>query len=1011
MMMKNLMWICVSLFLASIPLSHSAAVMSVDLGSEWFKVAVVSPGVPMEIALNVESKRKTATTVSFRDGERAFGSEALQNCVKYPKTCYVYFIDLLAKSIDHPVVQNFKEKFPYYDLEEDPSTGGVRFKHAENEYYTPEELLSMILTHARSIAESYTGQKIKDAVYTVPVFFNEAERRSVLRASKMANLDCLQLISESIAVALNYGMFRRKEINSTAKNLILFDMGAQDTTVSVVAFQMMKTKERGFSETHPMAQILGVAYDRDLGGLDLQLKLRDLLGQKFNDLKKSKNDVRKNPRAMGKLFKEAGRVKNVLSANSKLYAQVENVMEDIDLKVPISREEFYELIPDFFYRSLRVFDDALKNAGGMKMEEISEVILVGAGTRIPKLQEVLAERVGFELSKNLNTDEAAAMGAVYKAADLSNGFKVKKFITKESVIFPIDVDFKRHFVDDDDKPQVKQVRRSLFGRSNNYPQKKIMTFNKFSDDFVFNVNLNDVAYLGEIEVSRIGGFNLTEVTVKGVKSALENNTGENIESKGVKAHFILNESGFITVSAIEAVFEQTISVEEQEAEEKNKLKESGAGGSKNDSDTEASDTWSKIGDTFSSLFGEKSKAEEKDEESSGDKKDDSIKEENGGSKKNGTKKEKVKEPKKPKIVIIKEPLEFEVVILNGAHPSEEAVNESIAKLRALDKKDDEKRERENAQNTLESFVIDMKDKLYQELYEKSSTEEEREKISNKLSEVSDWIDEEVGPYTETKLMQSKLTELHELTSSLFARVREHTERPEAFEVLRSMVNSSQFFLGKARNSAHWFKDNELDNFEKKISETLEWRDHVEKELSEQPMHEMPKTTVFMIAEKASELDREVKYLVNKAKIAKAAEEKEKLMKEAEELKIKADELKKKKKKKSKKTHENVAEPEEGSGDVDKSDDVKAETYQPDKETKTDEDVKETENEGKKVLEDIQIEPEEENKDDVDIEPEEENKEDIDIELEEENEDEESSEKETVKKEKPSSGEPKEKEEL
>ncbi|CAB4064641.1 HYOU1 [Lepeophtheirus salmonis] len=826
---------CVSLFLASIPLSHSAAVMSVDLGSEWFKVAVVSPGVPMEIALNVESKRKTATTVSFRDGERAFGSEALQNCVKYPKTCYVYFIDLLAKSIDHPVVQNFKEKFPYYDLEEDPSTGGVRFKHAENEYYTPEELLSMILTHART------------------------ERRSVLRASKMANLDCLQLISESIAVALNYGMF---------------------------PFQMMKTKERGFSETHPMAQILGVAYDRDLGGLDLQLKLRDLLGQKFNDLKK-----------------KAGRVKNVLSANSKLYAQVENVMEDIDLKVPISREE--------------VFDDALKNAGGMKMEEISEVILVGAGTRIPKLQEVLAERVGFELSKNLNTDEAAAMGAVYKAADLSNGFKVKKFITKESVIFPIDVDFKRHFVDDDDKPQVKQVRRSLFGRSNNYPQKKIMTFNKFSDDFVFNVNLNDVAYLGEIEV-RVLNQHWKIIQEK------------NIESKGVKAHFILNESGFITVSAIEAVFEQTISVEEQEAEEKNKLKESGAGGSKNDSDTEASDTWSKIGDTFSSLFGEKSKAEEKDEESSGDKKDDSIKEENGGSKKNGTKKEKVKEPKKPKIVIIKEPLEFEVVILNGAHPSEEAVNESIAKLRALDKKDDEKRERENAQNTLESFVIDMKDKLYQELYEKSSTEEEREKISNKLSEVSDWIDEEVGPYTETKLMQSKLTELHELTSSLFARVREHTERPEAFEVLRN---------------------NELDNFEKKISETLEWRDHVEKELSEQPMHEMPKTTVFMIAEKASELDREVKYL-----------------------------------------------PEEGSGDVDKSDDVKAETYQPDKETKTDEDVKETENEGKKVLEDIQIEPEEENKDDVDIEPEEENKEDIDIELEEENEDEESSEKETVKKE-------------
>ncbi|QQP37570.1 Uncharacterized protein FKW44_017871, partial [Caligus rogercresseyi] len=126
--------------------------------------------------------------------------------------------------------------------------------HAEDEFYSPEELLSMILTHAKGIAESYTRQKIKDVVLTVPVFFGEAERRSLLRAAKMANLDVLQLISESLSVALNYGMFRRKEMNSTAKNLVLYDMGAQDTTVSVVSFQMIKTKERGFSETHPWLQ-------------------------------------------------------------------------------------------------------------------------------------------------------------------------------------------------------------------------------------------------------------------------------------------------------------------------------------------------------------------------------------------------------------------------------------------------------------------------------------------------------------------------------------------------------------------------------------------------------------------------------------------------------------------------------------------------------------------------------------------------------------------------------------
>jgi len=162
-----------------------------------------------------------------------------------------------------------------------------------------------------------------------------------------------------MAVALNYGVFRRKEVNSTAKNIMFYDMGSQDTTVSVVAFQTIKTKERGYSETHPNAHILGVgwveafkirffffdlvssalllttrnlyllanysfrsSYDRNLGGTDLQVTLREYLADEFNKMGKTKTDVRSVPRAMGKIMKEAGRVKTVLSANSVTHAQV-----------------------------------------------------------------------------------------------------------------------------------------------------------------------------------------------------------------------------------------------------------------------------------------------------------------------------------------------------------------------------------------------------------------------------------------------------------------------------------------------------------------------------------------------------------------------------------------------------------------------------------------------------------------------------------------------------------------
>merc|ERR1711981_1331618 len=201
------------------------------------------------------------------------------------------------------------------------------------------------------------------------------------------------------------------------KHIMLYDMGAGATTATVIGFQIVKTKDRGFAETHPQAQVLGVGYDRTLGGAELRFRVREFLADKFNALGKTKTDVRTVPRAMGKLLKEAERVKLILSANTDCFAQIEN-----------AREDLMGLAPDLMARVTKPVEQALSTAG-MAMENIDQVILVGGGTRVPKVQELLTEFVGSELGKSLNTDESAAMGAVYKAADLSTGFKVKKFLT------------------------------------------------------------------------------------------------------------------------------------------------------------------------------------------------------------------------------------------------------------------------------------------------------------------------------------------------------------------------------------------------------------------------------------------------------------------------------------------------------------------------------------------------------------------------------------------------------
>lgn len=151
------------------------------------------------------------------------------------------------------------------------------------------------------------------------------------------------------------------------------------------------------------------------------------------------------------------------------------------------------------------------------------------------------------------------MGAVYKAADLSTGFKVTKFLTKDAVLYPVQVVFERSTDDG-----VKQVKRTLFGLMNPYPQKKIITFNKHTTDFNFTVNYADLDYLPENEVNNIGSINIAEYQLNGVADAFTKNTGDNVESKGIKAHFSMDESGVLKLINTELVLEKTVNPEEEE---------------------------------------------------------------------------------------------------------------------------------------------------------------------------------------------------------------------------------------------------------------------------------------------------------------------------------------------------------------------------------------------------------------------------------------------------------------
>lgn len=325
---RRVFWALVAVLLADLlALSDTLAVMSVDLGSESMKVAIVKPGVPMEIVLNKESRRKTPVIVTLKENERFFGDSAASMAIKNPKATLRYFQHLLGKQADNPHVALYQARFPEHELTFDPQRQTVHFQISPQLQFSPEEVLGMVLNYSRSLAEDFAEQPIKDAVITVPVFFNQAERRAVLQAARMAGLKVLQLINDNTATALSYGVFRRKDINTTAQNIMFYDMGSGSTVCTIVTYQMVKTKEAGMQ---PQLQIRGVGFDRTLGGLEMELRLREHLAGLFNEQRKGQRakDVRENPRAMAKLLREANRLKTVLSANADHMAQIEGLMDD-----------------------------------------------------------------------------------------------------------------------------------------------------------------------------------------------------------------------------------------------------------------------------------------------------------------------------------------------------------------------------------------------------------------------------------------------------------------------------------------------------------------------------------------------------------------------------------------------------------------------------------------------------------------------------------------------------------
>ncbi|VIO86643.1 Uncharacterized protein BM_BM5992 [Brugia malayi] len=848
----------------------SLAAMSIDFGSQWIKMALVKPGVPMEMVLNEEAHRKTPNLIIVKDNERLFGDAALAYSVKYWKNSFTHLVDLLGKKINNPIISLYKQRFPHLKFIVDDARDVLQFD-VDGENYSIESIVAMILKRCREVVEKFAKQPVRDVVITVPVFFNQAERRALVAAAKIAELNLLQLLNDHTAAGLNYGAFRRREITENAQTLLIYDVGATKVTASVLEYVLVEEKKRG--EKDPVMTTLGVGYSRIVGGFEITQRLRDIFVSDFRKTKKTKTDITENPRSMAKMLQEAERVKIVLSANVNFTAQIENVHEEQDFTMSVTRAMLEGAIRDLEVKLVQPIVDALKMAD-LSPEKVNQVVLMGGGSRVPLIQEFVQKFFKKkELGKFLNTDEAIAMGAVYQAAHLSKGFKVKRFGVRDLQISPIQVDFiSAHSKDETGTGRL--IHRPIYPMKSFVPaSKKVLSFTSFTEDFSVNVNYGEMRELSTDQLMEFGSLNISEIKIDGVTDVyLRETAKEGTIFKGIKIHFDLDNSGILHVDGAEMLLEQPSKAESTLASLAEKITGLFSSNNKMDETQEKNEESLKSEEINDKSYSSTNTAgnQTKIEKPTGD----NVTSRPAEANKTATNAAEKKQEEKP--LQIKISLKLMENILDVPPISDSEITSAKNRIAEFERKEREKAIREEAHHNLESLAVDLTDKLTQDEFRRFLTADEHIALQKEISQVKAWLEDHVDVNTPTaEFIQNRKT-IDDLLQPIKIRMTEDQERPSVVAELISMFNHTEIFLHLAQNltEAEVFTEVEINTLTKLLDETKDWlTTKMELQNTLKPT-DQPALSVSEGKEKLMSLDREVKYLLSKMKFAKPKVRKE-----------------------------------------------------------------------------------------------------------------------------------------